>query len=188
MSLAELILAISLLNGTSPAELQDAAFLKASFPTLRFAVIQVALENEILDPRETRYVLARAEDFPGDLQMLQRRYQELADAPALADAFRFPDRTVVNELLVFNRAYRNYVEMRQPMEMAHWGELRTAQREVDHLYQVWDTVRDARCEYYYITVRRQALKRLRDMIGEDSYYKAELPPHVPVWRFQSLDQ
>jgi hypothetical protein len=47
-------------------------------------------------------------------------------------------------------------------------------------------VRDARCEYYYVTVRRQALKRLKDMLGEDDYYAAKLPPHVPIWRFEEI--
>lgn len=187
MSIAELLLAVSLLTGGGAAGFDDPATLRAAFPTLRLTLISLALEAEILDPRETRYVLFRPEDLASDLQMLQRRYQELGDAPSLADAFRFPDRAVVNELLVFNRAYRNYVEQRQPLETAHWGDLRTAQREVDHLYQVWDTVRDARCEYYYVTVRRQALKRLRDMIGEEAYAKGELPPHVPLWRFREMN-
>jgi hypothetical protein len=60
-------------------------------------------------------------------------------------------------------------------------------QEADRLYQVWDTVRDARCDYYYVTVRRQALKRLRDMLGSDAYYSGVLPPHVPLWRFQRVD-
>ena len=48
-------------------------------------------------------------------------------------------------------------------------------------------MRDARCEYYYITVRRQALKRLRTMIGAEAYDAAELPPYVPLWRFLELN-
>jgi hypothetical protein len=62
-----------------------------------------------------------------------------------------------------------------------------ALKETDSLYQVWDSVRDARCEYYYITVRRQALKRLQQMIGPDAYNAANLPPHVPLWRFQEVN-
>jgi hypothetical protein len=186
MTFAELILATSLLTGASPPELLEPAALEAQFPVLRYALIGLALEWEILDPRETRYVLVRPEDAASDIQMLQRRYADLQDAPSLADAFRFPDRTTVNELLVQNRAYRNYVEMRLPMEMARSAELRTIQREVDYLYQVWDTIRDSRCEYYYVTVRRQALKRLRDMLGEEAYYQRDLPPHVPVWRFEEV--
>jgi hypothetical protein len=60
-------------------------------------------------------------------------------------------------------------------------------QETEHLYQVWDTVRDARCDYYYVTVRRQALKKLRKMLGVDDYYFGKLPPPVPLWRFQEID-
>jgi len=187
MSPAQLILAAALLSSSGPADLRDPGHLQPQFATLRVPLVMLSLEWEILDPREIRYVLAREEDFASDLRMLQRRYQDLADAPFLCDAFRFPERSAVNELLVFNRAYRNYLEIRQPMQVAQGGYLRTVLKEVDHLYSVWDTVRDARCEYYYVTVRRQALKHLRELVGEESYYKGDLPPHVPTWRFQDLN-
>jgi hypothetical protein len=186
MAIFDLVLTAALITGSGPSAWSEPSTLKAAFPRLRPALTCIALQAEILDPRETRYVLASADDLPSDLQMLTRRFQELKDAPRVVDAFRFPDRTVCNELLSFNRAYRNHVEVRQPLELGNAYTLRTIQREVDYLYQVWDTVRDARCEYYYVTVRRQALKRLKDMLGEDDYYAAKLPPHVPIWRFEEI--
>jgi hypothetical protein len=186
MALYNFILAATLLTGQGPAELQDPTALKNQFAAIRPTLVTLALDLEILDPRETRYVLANAEDAASDIQMLRRRFQELAGAPRVADALRFPERTVINELLAFNRAYRNHVEVRQPLELGNGGYLRNAQREVDYLYQVWDTARDARCEYYYVTVRRQALKRLREMLGDDAYYQGRLPSHVPVWRFEPI--
>ena len=57
--------------------------------------------------------------------------------------------------------------------------------ETDRLFRAWDAVRDARCEFYYTTVRRHALKNLREMIGDDAFAAGELPPYVPEWRFQS---
>jgi hypothetical protein len=119
--------------------------------------------------------------------MLRRRYQDLLDAPPLADSLRFPDRPVVNDLLTFNRAYRQHLDTCLTIETVHWWELREAIQEVDRLYQVWDAVRDARCDYYYVAVRRQALKRLREMIGEEAYYSGCLPPYVPIWSFQRID-
>src|SRR5207249_7335378 len=154
---------------------------------LRPKLQTLAVQWEILDPREVRYILARPEDFASDLNLVRRRYQALADAPVLSDCQRFPDRDAVNELLSFNRAYRQHLGLRQPMELARWWELRMALQETDHLYQIWDNVRDARCEYYYVTVRRQALKKLREMIGEDNYYGGQMPPSVPIWRFQEVE-
>jgi hypothetical protein len=38
-----------------------------------------------------------------------------------------------------------------------------------------------------VTVRRQALKKLREMIGENAYYYGQMPPSVPVWRFREVE-
>src|SRR5271156_6853054 len=101
----------------------------------------LAIDWEILDPREARYVLARPEDLAADLNLLRRRYHALRDAPPASDAVRFPERTAVNELLSFNRAFKQHIEVRQPGEPGRSWELREAVTEIDHLYHVWDTVR-----------------------------------------------
>ena len=170
----------------APAD-RDLAVSPELFGTVGPAVQQLALKWEILDPREVRYVLTRPEDFAADLKLLQRRYHELANAPPVADCQRFPDRATVSDLLAFNRAYRQHLDSRQSLDTTRAYELNEALREADRLYHVWDTVRDARCEFYYVTVRRQALKKLRDTVGPKAYYSATLPPHVPVWRFTRID-
>ena len=181
----ECVMALALI--TSPVDTPIPSGVAQRFEKLRPVLQGVAVQWEILDPREVRYILARPEDFVSDLNLVRRRYQTLADAPALSDCQRFPDRDMVNELLSFDRAYRQHLGLRQPMELARWWDLRAALQETDHLYQVWDNVRDARCEYYYVTVRRQALKKLREMIGEDNYYGGQMPPSVPIWRFQEVE-
>lgn len=180
----DFLLAAALLSAPVDAEIDVRPEM---FGSVGPAVQQLALRWEILDPREIRYVLTRPEDFTADIKLLQRRYHELANAPPLHDSHRFPDRGTVSDLLAFNRAYREHMETRQAVEIVHWWEFREAVQETDRLYQVWDTVRDARCEYYYVTVRRTALKRLREMLGDEDYYAAKLPPHVPVWRFKRID-
>jgi hypothetical protein len=154
------------------------------WPAVQEAIHKTAIRLEILDERETRYVLARVEDFEADLDLLRRRNQELHDAPPLADAARFPGRDAVNQLIQFNRTYRTFLEGRQTWEADRAEVIGVALAETDRLYRVWDAVRDARCEFYYVTVRRQALKRLRDGLGDTAYETADLPPHVPAWRFR----
>ena len=182
------LLAIALL--TSPPDsfnpLEDAANPEV-FALLHTSLQQVAIDWEILDPREVRYVLTRPEDFASDLKLLRRRFQDLKDAPPLNDCHRFPDRSTISDLLAFNRAYRQHLDNRQTVDLVHAWEVRDALQEADRLYHIWDTARDARCDYYYVTVRRQALKRLREMVGIESYYTSNLPPYVPVWRFQHVD-
>lgn len=178
------ILALALL--TAPPETAQEAKALEAYHWTRPALQAVAVQLEILDTREVRYILARTEDFASDLTLLQRRHRELAAAPPLGDSLRFPDRESVNEMLSFNRAYRQHIDVRQSVERAQWWEHQATLQETEQLYQIWDTVRDARCEYYYITVRRQALKRLKELLGEADYYSGQLPPYVPVWRFRVM--
>jgi hypothetical protein len=184
MSGPDLILAAMLL--TTPAGTPEPAPDEARWPGVRDAIHQLAVQWEILDPRETRYVLTRPEDFSCDLNMLRRRHAELQDAPLVADGKRFPDRSTVNELVRFNRAYRKHLDQRQQLEVDRADALRAVMWETDRLYQIWDAVRDARCEFYYVTVRRNQLKKLKELIGDEAYEAASLPPNVPTWRFAEM--
>jgi hypothetical protein len=177
--------ALSLL--TAPKGSVDLVQPPAGYDLLCPTFQKLAIRLEVLDPRETHYILARSEDFETDVKLLRCRFHELADAPRLDEGLRFPDRKMVNDLLTFNRAFRQYVTSRQSVDRVHAEELQIALNEADRLYQIWDAVRDARCNYYYVKVRRQALKRLRAMIGVPAFYRGELPPHVPIWRFPEID-
>lgn len=173
------VLAVALLTAepNEPLPLID----PAEWPALRAALHGQAVEWEVLDPREDR--LHYLEDLAADLKVLRRRYHDLRDAPPLRDAKRFPDRRHVAELLSFNRSYRRGLEQRQAMDRSRAYALKEAMKEADDLHRVWDLVREARCEIYYVAVRRMALKKLRDALGETAYHASDLPPHVPEWRF-----
>jgi hypothetical protein len=185
MSTFDYLLAAALL--TAPVEAPEPNLTAEVYAKLQPVLKTLALQWEILDPREVQYVLTRAEDCAADLKLLRRRYHELADAPPVHDSLRFPDRSAISDFLAFNRSYRQHIDSRQSLEPTHWWELNEALQETDRLYHIWDTVRDARCDYYYVNVRRQALKRLRELLGEQAYYSGCLPPHVPIWRFQRID-
>ena len=181
MSGGELALAFVLL--TSPPGPCEESPTAEQWPSLQQAVQKLAVDWEILDRNETKFLFANADEFGKDLNILRRRYQDLKDAPKVADCNRFPDKQTLCDRIRFNREYRRTLDVRYHYETDRTEEIRTAMCETDRLYQAWDAARDARCEYYYVTVRRQALKKLRDQIGEDAYANAELPPNVPMWRF-----
>lgn len=178
-------LAVALL--TAPTESLNLDGVSERFATVRPTVQSLAIEWEIMDPREVHYVMMRSDGFSGDIKLLRRRYRELANAPPLSDEMRFPDRALINEMLSFNRSYRQHIDNRQSMELTYWWEMQEILQEVDQLYQLWDSIRDARCDYYYVTVRRQALKKVKEKLGDEAYYSGRLPPHVPVWRFSKID-
>jgi hypothetical protein len=179
------LLAVALL--TASPDSPEPSISPEVFAGLQPRLQALAVDWEVLDPREMRYMLTQPENFASDIKVLRRHYADLADAPPLHDGMRFPERTVVSDLLAFNRAYRQHLDTLLAVELVHWWELREALQEADRLYQIWDTVRDARCDYYYVTVRRQALKRLREVLGDEAYCSGCLPPHVPLWRFQRID-
>jgi hypothetical protein len=146
------------------------------------AVVRLlAIHLEILDPLET-HMLAHTNEFAADLKVLRGRYQELAAAPSLRECDRLPERALVEELLAFNRALQKDLKDRLALDRIHTADLRAALEETEQLFRVWDAVREARCEYYYVTARRHALQQLRDLVGMDAFYTAQFPPHVPLWR------
>jgi hypothetical protein len=181
----EWLLAAFLLQGSDLAALPDQDPVAKWFPFVNKALQQTALSWEILDQRELRYVLVRQDEFLVDVRMLQRRQRDLYDAPPIQDAQRLPDKGMVNEFLQFNRAYRQHLDSCLLL-YPNSASLKAAREEVEQLYLIWDAVRDARCDYYHIHIRRQALKKLRDILGNDDYQQTNLPPHVPVWRFECL--
>src|SRR5262245_38915793 len=71
-----------------------------AFQSVRQPMATLALEMQILDQRETRFVLVKADELPSDLAMLRRRAKDLRATPRLAEAERFPPLTQANELLV----------------------------------------------------------------------------------------
>src|SRR5262249_24018854 len=142
----------------------------------------IALHLELLDPREVKYTLVKADEFERDLKELQTRFAALADAPSLAECRRLPSREVAGDLLASNRAYRESLSHRLAVDVIHAEELRAALHQTDQLYRVWDLVRDARSEGYYVRSRREAVQQLRELVGPHAFYSGQLPPHVPLWR------
>lgn len=127
--------------------------------------------------------MASRDDFEPDLNLLRTRFVELANAPKLVDCHRLPDRRTVNELIKFNRAFRKHLEQREVFEPDRADLFHEAMQETDQFYRQWDAVRDAQCDFYYVTVRRAALQKFRDSLGADAFAVGAMPPYVPEWRF-----
>jgi hypothetical protein len=181
MTASDLVLAVMMLS--APVGTPEQVPPPDRWPAIRMALQHTALDWEILDPRETRYVLAKIEDFQDDLDFLRKRRCELADAPPIVDSNRLPDRRLISDYIRFNRAYRAHLETRLSWETDRASLILEAITETDRMYKQWDAIREATGEFHYITVRRQALKRLRDSLGPTAYDAGQLPPYVPEWRF-----
>ncbi len=147
----------------------------------RPALLILCHDAEIIDRREQDHYLILPGTCCDDLAHLHFKYQEMMALPILEECNRFPSRQIINDFLSANRAYRLDLLKRLEVDRVHMEDIRLAIWETDQLYQIWDALRDARCDYYYTTVRRQALQNLKEMIGVEAFYHGTLPPYIPSW-------
>ena len=146
----------------------------------------LCIRAELLDEREVTTTFVKREDFAVDLGMIRQRYHDLCYAPMSGDALRFVhERDVIVDLLSFNRAYVRYLTTAMELYPERLS-MRAAKSEAEELYKVWDYLRDAKTTFYYVHIRRKALKQLREAIGAESYELGRMPPHVPEWRFTEV--
>ena len=167
---------------TAPADVPLPVEALAWAEACRAPLLALALDAQLLDPRENLNYLTRSSDAAGDLRALQGRFRDFAFAPLVQESLRFPDRNTSLEFLAFNRAYRDDLQLRLEVDPGDAATLRAALAEADQLYHLWWLVADTRWGAIYVTPRRQALQRLRDEIGAAAFYSGQLPPYVPVWR------
>jgi hypothetical protein len=146
------------------------------------ALKQVALVTEVVGPHE-RW----ANDFRAELSYVRRHFRELQDAPPLEDCGRLPPLEVTTAYCRLNWSYQEGLKARRWVCRYRWEELTQALDEAQCLYQVWETVREANCADRSWACRRRALSRLRETLGSPAFYRGELPPCLPVWRFPEAD-
>lgn len=163
-----------------PPELGSAC--KPWFPIMQ----ALAISWQIMDEREVRFVLGRVEDFPSDMALLRRRSQDLRNAPPAGDAQRFPCREAVTQMLTFNREMRKTLEARLAFDAPQRKLYQQAIVELDQLHALWDTIRESRSNFYYVSVRRLALKKAKEAMGAANYFNGSYPPPVPAWIFQEI--
>ncbi len=112
----------------------------------------------------------------------------LSPDPSLSDCERFPARACIAPAVEFNRAYRSHLECRQGVEMHRWWYWEEVLTETDYLYHCWTALSAARGdEGQDEESRREGLRRLRVLVGEEAYFQGAMPPCVPVWRFWTMN-
>src|SRR5437867_805105 len=102
--------------------------------------------------------------------------------PAQPAARRNPTHTLLLSPLLRTATLLAHPTQRLEIDQVYAAEIQQAIAEADQLHHIWNTLREARTGFLYVAARRQALKQLRELIGEPAFYRGELPPHLPVWR------
>lgn len=147
----------------------------------------VAVQLEIWDRREAGRWHAEP---AATIAYLRTWHAILKDAPPLRYADRLPTCAAAEAAMQFNRDHQRWLngELAAAAGRAdpnYREELRDWAAENSRLADVWCDVRQATANDYY-SGRRGALQRLRDRLGDDAVLLGELPPCVPVWRFQTI--
>lgn len=143
-----------------------------------------AIDAELVDPQEK--LLTNPEWAAIEINQLLERARDLADAPKTLDCRRFPDPVFAADQMEFNREYRKWLTGQLGWRNWETPEIEGAIKVTDWLWHVWDFARDAARTNYPVTLRRQWLRSLREMVGPEDYAAGILPPAVPVWRFAEV--
>lgn len=154
-------------------------WVSVTYPSL----LALAVEAEIIDPRGVPiYVYMRDETYMVErLSNLRDLYQELHDAPMLAECQRFPGYPLIVEMIAANRQFRAELGQRLAIDLVHQGPILEAIEQTEQLYRIWSEAKDVQGEHYYVTVRRQSLRTLRGIIGPEAFYAGTMPPPLPLW-------
>ena len=92
------------------------------------------------------------------------------------------------DLLLFSNTYIEFckknIDIGNIEEQSAWYKVL---KEAEHLNQIYNLVDDSVITQYGLYQRRLALFKLKQIIGEDDFYRGKLPPNVPIWRFGEKD-
>jgi hypothetical protein len=161
-------------------------------PLLAEQILKKAVELQILDPRETKYSFLKDEEYDRDILYLRERWMKLKDAPRVEEFTGFPTRDQIKESLNFNNKFMDYLTSQKGIMPE--SILKEVMRETKECADVWTALSDAKCDFYYVTVKRAAMlkykrftQNIKDENGNDYWMTRRLPPSFPYWRFRECD-
>lgn len=171
---------------------------------LAVALKEEAISQELIDEDEWKLfffvhkiidgrVKGVSEEFPNTkkqfhdvLLELWTRRDEFINAPRMHELERFPSREIVQEHIHFARQYSWNLEKAAEVDFAFAPYYLATQREIQNSLRYWQTLNSATSSYVYLYGRRKYLMELKEMLGDEAFYRGELPPHVPYWNFREV--
>ncbi len=110
------------------------------------------------------------------IDQLKLRRIDLAEAPPLADQFRWPRAREAEAFIKLAKAYEERLRVAEAKGTpAERKQIATARVETQRVIGIWKDVLEAVEPDTRVVNRRLALLRLRTKMGTDAYYKGELP-------------
>lgn len=122
---------------------------------------------------------------------MRQWHYNLKDCPRLSEAQLFGQLTApgLEECLKFNAAYRSHLELELqfcPCGYTNRKEaLSAANADNNRCWEIYSNLNGG-VFGPFVSNRRAALRRLKELLGDEDYYAGQLPPHVPVWWFREV--
>ncbi len=117
------------------------------------------------------------------LEVIRGLYEELRDAPPLADADRLPPQEVCRKAAEFNGQVAHHFRERLLWEPDREAVLSAAADECDAYREFWQAAANARG--YSVAERRRCLAYVRDAIGQAGWAAGHLPELAPAHLFHA---
>jgi len=173
---SDMVLASMILS--APAGALESDFSKEVWVAMK----EIAIREEWIDSRETTWLDAHPV-IQFRVDYLRGRRDEMLDCPKSTEINRFPTRAQIEPRLIFNREFNKKMLFAFTWESDRQDFLRLVLKENEELYNIWSACSDARSEFTYVPYRREALRKMKKLMGEDKFVLGEMPDYVPSWRF-----
>mgnify|MGYP001604261038 CR=1 FL=1 len=123
--------------------------------------------------------------YASEVRWVQQAAADCYQAPHVGDAQRLPSWDAITARIAFSEQHECWLLDRQWGRFYARADLELALSETRRLRHPWELMLLARNEneVHNLRLRRVALKRLRECIGEEAYYSSQWPLWVPPANF-----
>ena len=180
--MGDLVLALLLLTSPESEEPREYG------PIVAYNITRLASELDLIDEREMYYFELHHKNYYNSTFIeLRQRFHNLKDAPPISDMYRFPSKQIAQDNIDLNRNFAihvwSMVDQTRSSKNEHYREIIS---ECKRLEEFWELMDEVQRPYLYKPTRRESMKRIRQLIGEEAYYYGRFPSPVPLWRFREI--
>jgi hypothetical protein len=119
-------------------------------------------------------------DFRSEVRWVRHHMRDAAEYPALTECQRLPPAFVIHDNLAFNRVHQCYLEARWVVRLQDRDAIEDALQQSRQISRIWEAMAAANADDLNWFCRRQALARLRELLGDEAYYEGDWPFPIPL--------